>query len=66
MRDVRDIVQLCAVREDSGVLKLYLNGQPDAGLLPPDGVFSIPNATPSVADPARTKLYCRALAYDEV
>ncbi len=66
VRDVRDMVQLCAVREDSGVLKLFLNGQPDAGLLPPDGIYPIANANPSAADPARTKLYCRALAYDEV
>ena len=66
VHDVRDMVQLCAVREDSGVLKLYLNGQPDAGLLPPDGIYPITNANPSAADPARTKLYCRALAYDEV
>ena len=66
VHDVRDMVQLCAVREDNGVLKLYLNGVPDAGLLPPDGIYPITNTTPSAADPARTKLYCRALAYDEV
>ena len=64
--DVRDMVQLCAVREDSGVLKLYLNGQLDSGLLPPGEPHDITLAPPSCADPARTKLYCRPLAFDEV
>ena len=64
--DVRDMVQLCAVREDSGVLKLYLNGQLDSGLLPPGEPHEISLAPPSCADPARTKLYCRPLAFDEV
>ncbi len=66
VRDVRNMVQLCAVREDSGVLKLYLNGELDAGLRPVDGPLDLVQALPSCADPARTKLYCRALAYDEV
>ena len=64
--DVGDLVQLCAVREDSGVLKLYLNGTPDAGLRPVGAPLDIPQAEPFFADPARTKLYCRALAYDEI
>ena len=64
--DVRDVVQLCAVREDSGVLKLYLNGKLDCGLLPPGDPFAITHATPSCADPSRTKVYCRPLAFDEV
>ena len=64
--DVVDLVQLCAVREDSGVLKLYLNGKPDAGLLPVGPPLEITQAEPYLADPARTKLYCRALAYDEI
>ena len=31
-----------------------------------DGPLDLVQALPSCADPARTKLYCRALAYDEV
>ncbi len=64
--DVKDMVQLCAVREDSGVLKLYLNGRLDSGLLPPGEPYAVTLAPPSAADPARTKLYCRPLAFDEV
>lgn len=63
---VENMVQLCAVREDSGVLKLYLDGQLDCGLLPPGEPFEITPAPPSCADPAKTKLYCRPLAFDEV
>lgn len=64
--DVRDMVQLCAVREDSGVLKLYLNGGLDSGCLPPGEPCDITLAAPSAADPVRTKVYCRPLAFDEV
>ena len=64
--DVGDLVQLCAVREDSGMLKLYLNGKPDDGMRPVGPPLDIPQATPFLADPARTKVYCRALAYDEI
>ena len=64
--DVGNLVQLCAVREDSGVLKLYLNGALNAGLRPVGPPLTIEPETPYIADPARTKLYCRALAYDEV
>lgn len=64
--DVRDMVQLCAVREDSGVLKLYLNGRPDSGLLPPGEPYDVTLAPVSCADRSRTKVYCRPLAFDEV
>ena len=64
--DVTDMVQLCAVREDSGVLKLYLNGKLDAGMRPIGASLRITQTTPAIMDPARTKLYSRALAYDEV
>ncbi len=65
-RTVRDVVQVCAVREISGVLKLYLNGILDSGVCPQTQAYTIAPGTPVCFDEHRLRLYDRALAYDEV
>ena len=63
---VLNVVQVCAVRERNGVLKLYLNGKLDSGINPIQTTPYIENSVPVFFDEKRTKLYNRALAYDEV
>lgn len=61
---VSDVVQVVAVREKTGVLKLYLNGKPDIGTL---GVLTdISPEKPALYDSGKVVLYNKALAYDEV
>ena len=61
-----DIVQVCATRENSGVLKLYLNGVLDNSLRPLSPPVSLVPALPLCFDEKRTKLFARALTFDEV
>ncbi len=61
-----DAVQVCAVREPGGTLKLYLNGTPDASCLPLSPLCELVPAAPLCFDEKRTRLYARALAFDEV
>ncbi len=61
-----DAVQVCAVREKSGTLKLYLNGKLDNTLQPVAAPTALLPAAPLCFDEKRTKLYSRALAFDEV
>ena len=61
-----DAVQVCAVREKSGTLKLYLNGKLDNTLQPVAAPTALLPAAPLCFDEKRTKLYSRALEFDEV
>ncbi|MCM1545233.1 MAG: hypothetical protein NC110_08040, partial [Ruminococcus sp.] len=60
------VVQVCAVRERSGVLKLYLNKKLDSGLRPKEAPANLIGGSVSSFDSNRIKLYSKALAYDEV
>lgn len=59
-----NVVQIYAVRERNGVLKLYINGQLDCGKK--TNGFFVENKTPYCFDINRTKLYCKAFRYDEI
>ena len=61
-----DVVQVCAVRESSGTLKLYLNGKLDSSMVPITPPVCLVPAAPLCFDEKRTKLYAKALAFDEV
>jgi hypothetical protein len=61
-----DLVQVCAVREQSGTLKLYLNGKLEQSLQPLTPPCALMPAAALCFDEKRTKLYARALCYDEV
>ena len=61
-----DVVQVCAVREQSGTLKLYLNGKLEQSLRPLTPPCALVPAAALCFDEKRTKLYARALSFDEV
>ncbi len=61
---VHDVVQVVAVRERNGVLKLYFNGKPDSGLA---GVMTPVRPAKGIPyDANRVVVYSKALSYDEV
>lgn len=60
------VVQICAVRERNGVLKLYLNKRLDSGAKPQGEMLTLTGGKTVCFDENRIKLYSRALAYDEV
>ncbi|MCM1486608.1 MAG: hypothetical protein NC122_10440, partial [Faecalibacterium sp.] len=60
------VVQVCAVRERNGVLKLYLNKHLDSGIRPKTEPLYLVGGNATGFDENRIKLYSRALAYDEV
>ncbi len=64
-RSVSDIVQVCAVRERNGLLKLYLNQKVDSAVYP-DCVFPLSGKDRYCFSEGRVKLFDRALSYDEV
>lgn len=66
IRRTDDAVQVCAVREESGTLKLYLNGKLDNTLQTLTEAAELLPAAPLCFDEKRTKLYAFALAFDEV
>ena len=60
------IVQVCAVRERNGVLKLYLDKKLDAGAYNGKAVSVLSQKAVYCFDKAKIKQYSRALSYDEV
>lgn len=60
------IVQVCAVRERSGVLKLYLDKKLDSGTYDGQAPAVLSDKAVYCFDKAKIKLYSRALSYDEV
>lgn len=60
-----DVVQVCAVRERNGVLKLYLNKHLDSGARA-DGVVRLSGEEAEFFDQNKVKLYSKAFAYNEV
>ena len=64
-RNVRDVVQICAVRERNGVLKLYFNQKPDSAL-DPDGVFELKGEAQSFSNEGKVKLFDNAMSFDRV
>ena len=61
-----NLVQVCAVREQSGTLKLYLNGKLEQSLQPLTEPCALVPAAALCFDEKRTKLFARALSFDEV
>lgn len=59
-----DVVQVTAVRERNGVMKLYLNGKLDSGMKSFNTYLCGENAY--VYDNVRVKIYNRAFSFDEV
>ncbi len=60
------IVQVCAVRERNGVLKLYLDKKLDAGSYNGSAPAVLSQKAVHCFDKAKIKLYAKALSYDEV
>lgn len=61
---VQDVVQVTAVRERNGVLKLYLNGKLDSGI---QAVITDFSGNKGICyDEGKVVLYNKALSYDEV
>ena len=65
-RNIADVVQICAVRERAGSLKLYFNKKNECGLYPGEERFSLSGEEQSFFEKGRVKLFNRALFYDEV
>lgn len=61
-----NIVQITAVRERNGVLKLYLNKHLDSGILPESRPFALQGGEVSFFDKGKVRVLSKALAYDEV
>ncbi|MDO4379662.1 MAG: hypothetical protein Q4D20_02190 [Clostridia bacterium] len=64
-RNIHDVVQICAVRERNGVLKLYFNQKPDSAL-DPDGFFELKGENQSFSNEGKIKLFDNALSFDRV
>lgn len=64
--NVHDIVQVCAVRERNGVLKLYLNKRLDSGANAPKLRFNLKGEDVYCFDSNKVKVYNKALSYTEV
>lgn len=62
----KDVVQVTAVRERNGMLKLYLNKRLDSGVYPPSRPYMLLGEEVSFFDAGRVRVLDRALAYDEV
>ena len=66
-RSVRDVVQLCAVRERNGLLKLYFNKKPECAARPfEERPHCLSGGEQTFFKKSRVRLFDRALAYDEV
>ncbi len=63
-KTVKDIVQVTAVRERNGVMKLYLNGKLDSGRNSLNTHLKGENAL--CYDSVKVKMYNKALSFDEV
>lgn len=63
-KSVKDVVQVTAVRERNGVMKLYLNGVLDIGRNSLN--TSITEANAQCYDPVKVKIFNKALSFDEV
>ena len=63
--DIRNAVQITAVRERNGVLKLYIDKKPDSGLYA-KSVCNLKGEEVTVFDEGKIKVYSKAFAYDEV
>ena len=61
---VRDKVQVMAVREKTGALKIYLDGVIDSGIF--GGRYSVKEGTLNRYNEGKVTVYNKALAYDEV
>ena len=61
---VNDVVQVTAVRERNGVLKLYLNGKLDSGT--ESVIIDLSGNKAQIFDEGRVVMYNKALSYDEV
>ncbi len=61
---IHDVVQVTAVRERNGLLKLYINGKPDSGVLGAPTFVKGQKGIPY--NPGKVAVLSKALAYDEV
>ena len=62
--NIRDKVQVMAVREKTGALKLYLDGILDSGIY--GGLYHINEAEPERYNAGKVTIYNKAFSYDEV
>ncbi len=63
-QSVRDKVQVMAVREKTGALKIYLDGVLDSGIYA--GLHSIKHSKAEVYNEGKVVIYNKAFSYDEV
>ena len=63
-QSIRDKVQIMAVREKTGALKLYLDGVLDSGIYA--GLHFIEHSKATVYDEGKVVIYNKAFSYDEV
>ena len=66
-RTVNDVVQLCAVRERNGLLKLYFDKKPECAARPFEKEpFCLKGGEQFYFNKGRVRLFDRALSFDEV
>lgn len=63
---IHDIVQICAVRERSGVLKLYINKALDTAAKQRSSAIELAGEAPVCFDDGKVKVYNKALDYTQV
>lgn len=61
---VHDKVQVVVVREKTGVIKLYLDGEPDSGMY--CNLVELSGMKAAVYNEGKVKLYNKAFSYDEI
>ncbi|MGN0467760.1 MAG: hypothetical protein ACI4GY_03435, partial [Acutalibacteraceae bacterium] len=61
-----DVVQVCAVRERNGVIKLYLNKHLDCGAKGSENPLSLSSKDVMRFDDKKIKVYSKALPYTQV
>lgn len=64
LTDIKDVVQVTAVRERNNVLKLYLNKELSSGM--PSGVTELSGESYETGEGVNVQVLSRALKYDEV
>ncbi len=64
-KSIRDTVQICAVRERNGVLKLYFNQKPDNALVVGEN-FELSGEKQTFFHEGRVVIFDKALSFDEV
>lgn len=64
--DVGDAVQISAVRERNGVLKIYVDKEIDTGVYNGQTLYKLNGGRVSTFDKNRVKVYTKAISYDKI